>query len=222
MIFVLTSLLACNGGNPYTVAGFHMSEFFPFDGTRSWTFVSDDPAIPYQVFAELQPEPEVITEGDAPLDIFTVTYNTVCVGSDPACVDGPFRVSEMQWSSKTGKGVRIHGYATPDGGHVTLDPPFTLAGSMGKAEDAWTTEINGATWTSTFTKFVAQCPVLWSDSFVDCPQLDVDAAGAPIGGTWYAATGWGLVGFAFEGESVDADGNPYVWKLLRAEFTEAD
>jgi hypothetical protein len=219
-MFVLMALAACtSGGNPYTYQGYKMSDFFPFDGTRSWTFVSDDPAIPYQVIADLQPDPETLTENDVPTQIWTVTYKTHCITQPETCVDGDYKISAMKWSSSGSKGVRIHGYSTPDGGSVTLDPPFTLAGNNGKAEDSWTTETAGGTWTSTFTQIVAKCPVKWSDSFVDCPELEVDAAGAPLTGTWYAADGWGLVGFAFEGENLDDEGNPYLWQLLRADYT---
>jgi hypothetical protein len=219
MMLVLVGLMGCPQTDPYTVDGFKMDKFFPFDGTRSWTFVSEDPAIPYQVIAELQPDPEVITENNAPVNIYTVTYRTSCVSGGDACVDGDYKVSAIEWSSTSAKGVRVHGYTTPDGGHVTLEPPFTVAGSTGKAEDSWTTDTGGATWTSTFTRFVAKCPVLWSDSFVDCPEFAVDGAGAPISGTWYAATGWGLVGFAFDGEAINPDTNvPYLWQLLRADF----
>lgn len=190
-------LLAGCAGNGFTFPGTPVWKMFPFDGERSWGYISTDDAATYHLDTTSSGEAEKI--GGA--NVYTLVTVKDCIGSDPDCVDGDpaFR---MSWSSDSVDGVQIWGYADGDGQYVELRPPIQVATAEMARGDTIETVTGGVTWTSTLDG-IQECPIRLVAQWDECAAftLTVDGGPAyPIAGTWYATAGNGIAAFQHEEE----------------------
>lgn len=162
---------------------------FPFDGARTWDYVSTDPTVGYTLRVTSSGEPDVVA-GTA---IYTLVSTTTCFGADPDCVDGEV-LRRMEWSSNATDGVGIHGYDI-GAGFVPLEPPVRVTLDDMSRDDAVETVIGSATWTSTMLG-VEPCPgpIGWDEC--GAFRIVVEGAdGGPIAGTWWATPSNGVAAF---------------------------
>lgn len=221
-MIALLALAACTGGDQFTYSGYPMDDFFPFDGQRTWTFTNADASVANTVVATLNSEPEVPSEG---LFVFSVDYALGCAeeGTDTdtaACTgDGdPFRISNIRWSSDTGRGVLIHSFADAAGTTTTFEPPITLADNRGGVSDSWSSTTSDGTYVSTFAS-IGACPVIMTVDWTDCVRMHLDDDGdeatpvsKPLHGDWYAVAGFNVIGFQLTGDTGR-------WELSNTTFT---
>lgn len=180
---LLLVLLGACQGYPPTFDGSPVWSMFPFDGERSWTYISTDQTLAYKLVAWSSGEPEL--KGGK--NIYTVEYSTNCFGADPECVEGEI-LRKVKWSSDVSDGVFIHAYALGSDAFTDLDPPVQLTPDDMKKGDVIETTSNGATWSSTMNG-ISECPVSLSAAWDECGEfaLTTDAGdGYPIAGTYWA------------------------------------
>lgn len=214
-MIVLLFAAGCSGGDGYAYSGYTMSNFFPFDGERTWTFQSEDPNETSTVVATLNSTPEVIDDGQT--SIFDVNYTMGCLDDAVGCTPGDWRLKTIRWSSSSGEGVQIHGF--DDGsGLVAFNPPIALTGKDGVPDDVWTTETDAGTFVSTFDQ-IGDCPVYMAVDWDQCIKLSLDDDGDPatpgthaLHGDYYAVASFNVI--AILGADDDA-----MWKLLDTTLT---
>jgi hypothetical protein len=205
-MWALAILAGCPANGPL-YSGVQTHELFPFDCERTWEYTSTDTTLAYKLVALSDTPPEK----DGALNVYTLRYTSECFGADPECVDGEV-LRKIQWSSTTGEGVLIHGFALGEGAITKLDPPVQLGlASMEKALDPEApgpgsfaeTTTGGATWTSVMVE-IESCPVRMSVDWDDCYvfELSTDGGdGIPLAGTYWAIGGQGVVAFEVAGDT---------------------
>ena len=187
-----------------------MDDFFPFDGARTWEYVSTDVSVPYKLIATLDSAFEEV-DGKK---VYTVDYTYDCLdpkGKD--CPDAGF-VRAVRWSSSASGGVLLHSFEDISG-RTNYDPPIALTSSRMIVGDVVSTETDGVSYTSTFDVIVSECPIQWVDTWSDCPKLTLDdgGAGAPLAGVYYAIGGYNVVAMELTGDTGQ-------WQLLYATYAE--
>lgn len=206
-MWALAWLAGCPAPGP-SFPGASTYELFPYDCERTWEFTSTDTALAYKLVAVSDTPPDTLEDGT---NVYTLRYVKQCLGADPTCVDGDV-VRKIQWSSRIGRGVFVHGYAEGDGAVTPFEPPLQIAlANMKKALDPENpttgefaeTVTNGATWTSVLLTIEA-CPVDMAVDWDECYVFEVSTDGgdgAPLAGTWWAIGGQGVVAFDVAGDT---------------------
>lgn len=208
----LVGLAAC-AGTPPTYVGTDLYLMFPFDGVRTWEFVSTDPEISYALVAKMRStEPDVHEDGH---NLYPVDYFSECRQNDPDCVDGLIRT--IVWANDEVDGTFI--YAWTEGSNtLTFDPPLMIADTEMRRDDVLTTETGGATWTSRLDA-LESCPVRLNVDW-QCAKMVLDdgddnpATGSGLTGTYWATVGYNVVAIAPEG-------GEDVWELSK-QYCEED
>ena len=208
---VILALGVAGCDSTVTVSGFQMEQYFPFDGNRTWEFVSSDTSLDYRLVATLDPAFTAAEEGVT--RIYGVSYHKTWEGEDAS---EPEWVRDVLWSSDGTFGTRIWGIDTP-AGTTSYDPPIQLTDNEQLAGTTETTTTGGVTFTSTFLGN-EQCPVLWTEDWGnDCIRLSLDDGGT---GTEIAGDYWAITQFNVVGMQVGADTG--VWQLSWTEVTYDD
>jgi hypothetical protein len=195
-------LSSCGPTDSPDYCGVESSQFFPFDGNRTWEFINADPSVTYKL---------VVTQGSDPTpsdvgNVYALEHRVGCVSEDPDCLDGEL-VRTVHWSSTGTQGVFVHG-VTVGGAEATIEPPVTLADEcMLVDEEAWTTSASDGTWISDLVRKEA-CPVALTTDWDSCVVFDVDDAGSSsihdhVAGTYWANFGYNLVAFDLVDDGVD-------------------
>ena len=207
---VLLALAGCVGGGSYTYGGYVMEGYFPFDGERSWEFISTDTTVGRKIVATLDTTPE----DSASHTIYTITSTLECLDVDPEC-PGSELLRTVRWSSDQTDGVLIHSW-DEGGDKTTFDPPLQLALPRMAVGEVAETQTGGVSYTSTFDA-ITDCPVQWTDAWTECVKLTVDDGGAGTlpAGTWYAVSGYNVVSFQLTGDTGQ-------WELLFATYLELE
>jgi hypothetical protein len=192
-MWLLATVMGCDDYQP-GLQGLQTWEMFPFDGERSWDYISTDGAVPYKLIARSSAEAAELIGGTF---VYTVTYETECLEDTGDCESGVVLYS-LRWSSNTTDGVRIHGYDLGSGAEE-LDPPLTIALDEMLADESATTEIDGVTWTSTLMG-LESCPIFLIADWDDCGHFVVEGDEAlPIPGDWWATQGAGVAALELAG-----------------------
>ncbi|HHO50379.1 MAG TPA: hypothetical protein ENK18_05775 [Deltaproteobacteria bacterium] len=203
LILPLSVLGACGGSNSFSFSGITVYEMFPFDGDRTWEYISTDVDIPYKLIGKTVGEPDVI-DGK---NVYTVEYTIECISDDPSCGDGEV-LRRVKWSSTSRDGVHIHGFDS-EGVVVDFDPPLQVATSSMARDDVASTSTAGATWSSTMMG-IETCPVRFTEDWDQCGAflIETDAAvgGYPVAGRYWAVAGHNLA-------AIELDGDTGRWEL---------
>ncbi len=215
-LLIVAVLLAasCEPTQP-VYQGFVMEDFFPFDGSRSWHYISDNVDLEYKIVATLDTAPEEAHDGST--DIYTVNMVTECIGLDPDCEDGQ-EVGSYRMSASQTYGTLYWGYSNPEEGVVTFDPPIQISGRTMKVGDVeyTTTMRNGTDGLSFTSQMIAQehCEVEWTDSWDGCLKIQIsEENNAAPSGTYWAITNYNIVAWTPAPEE-ESDR----WSLLLAEW----
>src|SRR5262245_43245092 len=187
MVIALAFAGCVGGGVPQ--GGPILWESFPYDGQRTWEYVSSGEAIPYQLVVEIFGPGE---PGLLDTIVYTLHYKQDCIREDPSCIPGEI-LRIIKWSSDPTHGVLVHGFgdllAMTD-----FDPPIQISADDASRGDFWVTETGGAKWTSTYVG-VEGCDVAMDQVWPECFSFDVgtDAGeGYPLAGTWWSAQSNGV------------------------------
>ena len=211
----LVMLGGCTGGigDPIGFSGFTMTQFFSFDGERTWEFVNEDINIDYFLVGELSQESDVLEDGFTRK--YTINYTKDCISTANGCVEDEF-VRSMQWSSNDTFGTFLHGYQLAGEDAVEFDPPVQVTPPNMKREDSVSTDTDGTTWTSTFIQ-LEECPVQWAVDWDECARIELDdgdgdlETGSPVSGVYWVITGYNVVASEWPGE-------PGRWELLKHDY----
>jgi hypothetical protein len=186
--FALLMLGACKGYPP-SFSGSPVWQMFPFDGERTWTYISTDTTLPYKLVAHSTGEPEVVG-GD---NVYTIEYTSSCFGADPSCIDGEV-LRRVKWSSNVTDGVFVHAWAEGDDAFVDLEPPIHVTLDDMKRGETLETTTAGAVWTSTMSG-IEECPIALSAAWDECGRFEVSVEGTdgyPVAGAYWATVGNGI------------------------------
>jgi hypothetical protein len=194
---LLLSLAAC-GQNNFDFDGSQVYTLFPFDGERTWEYISTDQELSYKLKVTSLLEPEVIDRRN----VYTLDYTTECVRNDEQCLTGTV-LYQLRWASTVTDGVEIHGLSVDGGQLQDLQPPVMITEDMAERDDAFVTETGGITWTSTLLG-VEECPIAMNANWEECSKFEVVAEGGdgwPIAGTYWATKGNGIAAMELTGEN---------------------
>lgn len=219
-----TSLVGCVQ-DPVPV-GFDMSDFFPLDNSRTWTFDNMDQDLDYFIDASLtiNTEPgEQVTEAGDKYQI--LHYEARCIDGVEECGAGFLYDIYM---SEGPYGIALHGYETPETGQVLFSDRLRLGPSkMARGDDIVSVDIDGHTFTSTFLDIemdgtigpdgepIAEelgCDKTMSGPEWECVHMVVesDPPGHWLAGDWWASAGWNVVAW----NRTDDDGK---WRAIDVE-----
>lgn len=193
---LLVLLMACKPYDP-VFGGSPVWQMFPFDGVRTWEYISVDTELSYKLVATSLGEPEVL----AGTNIYNVEYSTHCVTTDPECVEDEV-IRKVKWSSTVTDGAYIHAYDAGDG-FVDLVPGVRLTYDDMSKDDVIETVVGNVTWTSTMLG-IEQCPVTLSADWDECGAFLLEVSegdGYPIAGTYWATVGNGVAALEIVTES---------------------
>lgn len=212
-------LCGCPPDDQFEYGGLQTYDSFPFDGNRSWTWISTDQEVTYWLVGQTRsedPDPE-----NPDYRIYNVDYSTDCRGADPDCVEGEV-IRSVAWSSDINYGVYIHSWEEA-GDRTEFDPPLVLAGKQMKPGDSVVTETAGYEWTATLEGIEA-CDVNLNVVWNDCLRITLDdgdeddRTNVGLTGTYWAIKSQNVVTFELVGEGgrwrlndsdcVDDEGNP--------------
>lgn len=164
---------------------------FPFDGERTWEFVADGQASPFQVDARILVDAgaTITSVGNA----YVVEHAKRCATVSADCIDQEV-IRTVEWSS-TPAGVYIHGIFADDD-FDTFDPPIQLSAGSVLVGDVWETRTAGALWTSTYGG-QESCPTRFAGALAQCFRYDLTTTGADRGlaGSYWAAPGINVAAF---------------------------
>lgn len=206
---LLTLLLACNPDNIGADRGLKMSDYFPQDGDRKATYKNEDAAIEAQLYVEKQ-------QPSTKVGSVTV-WNWAYYRQTDTQKDLLYMV---EWAAPSGDGVQIYSYTDVDGNKTSYDPPIIIApiSDYMKAGDAYTTDTNGESWTSTLVEVVPTCEVEWgSITWEECAHFTIenggDAATDPeFAGDYWQVTTYGTAWF-------QPSGSDSKWVVLKYDWT---
>lgn len=190
-----------------------MSPYFPFDGIRTWEFISTDMEMSFKRQANMRStEPDVV-DG---VNTYPIDYHIKCVQHDEECESGLERT--LSWSSNQIDGVHIWYWTEGNDPTVYFDPPLQIAEVEMKVGEAITTETGGAVWTSTLVAF-EDCPIRFRGGPSRCARFTLTdgdenpETGAGLVGDYWASVNYNIVGFQFP----DDEG---VWQLANHQCEE--
>jgi hypothetical protein len=216
LILAAMAVTGCTDTTTLDFEGDDISDYFPFDGYRKWTYQSTDTTVPYYVVAETAEESELIEDSNT--RIYTLNFTYQCFGIGAPCdvdddEDGTADLTgtpAWSWrlSANTSTGTQIHQI-----GDVTFDPPVQVATRKMFRGDSVTSESGGTFYTSTYVG-TDVCPApYWRDSPPDeCVyfQIDDGGAGSPAAGEIWSIYQFSIVGFSLGGDE-------HRWEMLRYE-----
>ena len=191
-------VLACNGSKIGENRGFKMSEYFPQDGERTASWVSEDTEVVERLTAEKFVEP-IDQNG---VDVYTWNYYH-------RLDEELTQIYTVDWAAPTGDGVQIYGYIDADGNSTPFDPPIQVAPITDymNTGDILETETGGATWTSEILD-VGTCEVEWGTLvWESCLHLRIDDGDSNddndpgFAGEYWQVTTYGTAWFLPSGES---------------------
>lgn len=204
------ALIGCKSPDGYTYNGYPMSDFFPFDGERSWTFASADAASTVELAAVLDPTP--VPSGDR--EVRVVRYTTECL--EDGCADaGDHHIRSISWDAGTAE-ILLVGYEDASGPQV-VDPPLVLADDSGTTGDTWESEDGSV---STFVG-IGACPIqiAMPEPWEDCLHLRLadasDQLVHPLHGDYYAISGYNVI-------SMQLRDDPAQWELSNTRWTPTE
>jgi hypothetical protein len=196
-LFALVLFSGCGGNYAPQLQGSEVWRMFPFDGARTWSYISTDESLAYKLEAHSIGEPE--KAGNT--NVYNVEYSTRCFGNDPDCVDEEI-LRKVKWSSDVTDGVYIHAWAPGTDPFVDFDPPVQIATAEMKRDEIIETATGGGTWTSKLLG-IEECPTTMSVTLPECGRFEVttDAVdGFPIAGTYWATVSHGVTGIELLGD----------------------
>lgn len=158
-----------------------LSDYFPFDGLRSWEYANPAPSMPHTLLGTMRSEVDQV--GDA--SVYTIDFTF-----------GDRRQWSSSWSSTSFEGVHIHGYTLGGGPEVKLDPPLQVAPPWWSGHEKLSTPTGGTTFTSELLCF-QPCPVQMGVDWGQCLRFEVtseDGPVPPLTGTFWANWGFNIVG----------------------------
>ena len=185
MFMLLMLAMGCDTGGD-SIRGESMAPYFPFDGDREWSFLSEDTTVTYRLLGT-----ELVEETINDSVVYGVEYAKDCFGNDTSCVDGEF-VRGFQMS--TAGGIFVHSFED-NSGKTTFDPPVQIAASNVFINDEAVTDTDGQTFTSTYNG-TTDCPVKLNANWDGCAHFTVTTSGnSGFAGELYALPGYGIVAF---------------------------
>lgn len=210
-LVVLSLLAAAACDNPISYSGYQMTQYFPFDGERTWEYKNAETGVPYKIVGTLERNVDTSADGS---DMHRIAYERACLTDTESCTDGWIR--DVLWSVDGQNGARIWGYED-EAGAVDFDPPVVVAESQMQAGESVSVDTGGTTWTSSF-EGVEECPVTWTQEWGNsCLRMHVDdgdgdpAAGSPIAGDYWVITQYNVVGMQLTDHEA-------VWELSYATY----
>lgn len=184
-IAVLALLAGCDSQDPLQIPT-EVWNLFPFDGDRTWRFVTDD--APYNLVGEI-----VGSEIRGPVNAYAVSYTKACRFESKQCVSGD-EVLNLLMSSDPTDGIQVYSYVF-DGLRVEMRPPLLISPDTTLRNNPHVTQTAGAEWSTVFTG-ITTCPSTATNDW-QCGVFEIsnnaENGGAPLAGTLYAARGQGLV-----------------------------
>lgn len=221
--FVLL-LTGCPTKDQILPGGESLYEHFPFDGVRTWEYISTDLEISYKLKGDMRaddPNPDV----SADFNVYHIDYSTKCVAADPDCVDGAL-VRSIGVSSDVTNGVLIHSFVQGSV-DISYDPPLVIAPRETKVGQEIETFTDGITWTSTLTGYETCEGIvnMQGDQFTSAncaahivlEDADSNAdTNYGLAGEYWVSIGLGIIGLSLEGD----DGQ--IWGLSKLECEESD
>ena len=147
---VFALIAGCKPPDNITGGGIELWEHLPFDGTRTWEYISSNVDIPYKLVGRMRPD-DPDPDLSADFNIYHIDFTKDCVQPDPGCIeDDPVRT--LAFSSDVSNGILVHSFEQ-GGVVVDFDPPLVLAPKDVDVDEAVETVTDGATWTSTLLGF---------------------------------------------------------------------
>ncbi len=200
--------------------GAAMYKLFPFDGLRTWEFVSDDEDLSYGLVATMRdPEGSETVSGT---HLYTVDYAMDCRGPDQDCVQGEV-LRTITWSSQSDEGVRVHDYEDADG-FIAFEPPIQVADATMKRGDV--AETDGSTWTSSLGA-TESCQVRLNVNWPDCAHFTLDdgdddeTTNPGLVGEYWAIASYNVVTISLTADLTVVDDNEVgQWELSKHECTD--
>jgi len=194
MRFGALLVVLASGCKPYapSFVGEDVWRMFPFDGSRTWDYISTDTSLPYKVQATCDGQAERIKGKN----VYTVQYAKDCVAISDDCVQGELQY-QIRWSSDAVDGVFVHAFALGEDDFTDFDPPLQITSDTEKKDDAYTTSTGGASWTSTDVGTEA-CPVRVAADWPECAHWNVTTDGGdgvPVAGDWWTVAGNGVAAY---------------------------
>ena len=222
--FAALLMLAGCPAPPPSVGGEGLWQHFPFDGSRTWEYISTDTDLSYKLVGKMRaedPDPEVSED----YNIYHIDYSTKCVSADPDCIDDEI-VRTLGISSDVTNGTLLHNFSQGSA-DLTFDPPLVIAPKESKVGEAVATATDGTTWNATLIGFEPCDNVvrMQGDDFAiaNCSAhlLLEDADTNPdtnygIAGDYWVAKGLGIAGISLEGD------DEHVWGLSKLTCEETD
>ena len=191
----------------YTYGGYDMPNHFPLDGSRLWEYLSDADDENYTL------EVEKTTS--------TIVSDYEVISLEHTNGDTVTSLFEVNWSSDSIMGVKIHGYEDFVGGSgaVSFEPAVTFADRQMVPGEAVETETGGTTFTSTF-EGVTSCATHWATDWdeLDCIVVTVEAANGghtQVTGTYTLVPRYGSA-------YMDLDYYSGMWNLADHTWAESD
>lgn len=205
---VLAGLGGCTGGS-YQYDGYVMETYFPFDGERTWEFISSDSSLEHKIVATLDPNPSSTADAT---EIYSIDYSLECLDQGPFCKDAG-HLRTVRWSADQTRGVLIHSIEMATG-TVNYDPPINLTTDRMAVGETVETDSNNTRWIATF-QGIGECPVQWTSEWSDCIHLSLDdgGAGSPLAGEYWAVSGYNVIAMQLSDDSGQ-------WQLLYATYID--
>jgi hypothetical protein len=142
-----------------------MSSHFPLDGSRLWEYLSDADDVNWTLEVE-----KTKTATASTYEVITLEH----LNGDT--VESLF---DVEWSSDSTNGVKIHGYEdyASGSGPVSFSPAVQFASRQMVPGDISVTEVGGTTFTATF-EGLTSCATHWAVDWdeLDCLVVTVKAA----------------------------------------------
>jgi hypothetical protein len=206
VILSLLVLTACHRPD-LSITGMKTSPFFPTDGSRTATYVSDDATIADTLQVDKIEPTETIDDREV------VTFEYARSGESLTSI------GDVKWSSVSGSGIKIFGYSEGTGGEMIMfDTPvdFTDDDDYEKPNETITTTTNGYTFTSTFID-LQDCPVDWGLDWIGCMHIKLDdgdgddTAGPFFAGEYWLVTRYGPAWMKLTGDTANWNLADYNW-----------
>jgi hypothetical protein len=208
-------LFACGAEDQEAVSDFNLHETMPFEGERSWEFISTDDELGWAMIAELRGLDETFTDRD----VYLVDYKADCRTEGIDCEEGEI-LRTIAWSSDAANGVQLHAFMQGPA-NITYDPPIeVMPASMGTSTPVETVT-DGFSWTSTLIGF-EHCPTRMPQNWgAGCAHFvledgDGDSwSNEGLAGDYWAIAGQGIV-------AIQLEGSEHLWELSGAQCDDSD
>lgn len=204
---LLVLAAGCGPQDNIATSGEELWQHFPFDGVRTWEYISTDLSLSYKLIGQMREE-DPDSEVNAEHNVYHIDYSTDCVAADPECVDG--EVIRTVAISSDYDGVWIHTFAQGSA-TVTFDPPLVVAPDEVKVGEVVETTTDGIKWNSVLVGF-EPC-----DGFVRMQGESFKASNCSahltlsdgdnnpdtnygLAGDYWVARGLGIVGISLDGD----------------------